>query len=587
MSKALLVALREYMENMKTKAFWIGIGIFPVLFALMIAVPIWMDKGKDVRTYVVIDKSGWLLEAVEKRAEFPDMEKVLEEAFECCRKKKDKFEEFPEVLRHMMTALLMGIEQHVGEEPDKINAPEKWEKWFSDFEKEKKKNIKEGAEQITRIAGVGGIAGSSIAGSLIPENKMKEAQEFFDQQFKKPILEWWKGLPPEEAKKFAAGLAKSRYQRMEIDTTPDDIEDRLKKMLNEEELFAYFVIEQSPVGDPPLTGEEAVQQAMELQNQDPVAENGGCKYVSNNLTDMELRSWFTRLSNKEIYSKRIQKAEIASDTADWIQESVVFEAKKVSDTGVEEEVAEEDTIRHWAPVVFVYLLWISVFTITQMLLTNTIEEKSNKIIEVLLSSVSPLQLMAGKILGIACTGLTMVLSWIVFFLIGLKLMPVFIDKMPDFDLSLIARDPIYLASFVGYFILGYLLLAAILVGIGSVCSSLKEAQNLMAPVTIIMIVPLLAMMPIGENPNGTIAKVMSYIPPFTPFVMMNRAAGPPSPMEYVVTTLLLLVSIVVALWAAAKIFRVGILMTGKPPKLMEILKLIRAPVGHVQVRDDE
>ena len=80
------------------------------------------------------------------------------------------------------------------------------------------------------------------------------------------------------------------------------------------------------------------------------------------------------------------------------------------------------------------------------------------------------------------------------------------------------------------------------------------------------------------------ATFLSYIPPFTPFVMMNRAAGPPSLLEYILTTILLLTSIVFALWAAAKIFRVGILMTGKPPKILEILRWIRAPVGNIQKR---
>jgi len=172
-------------------------------------------------------------------------------------------------------------------------------------------------------------------------------------------------------------------------------------------------------------------------------------------------------------------------------------------------------------------------------------------------------------------------------LLALRYMPVLMGSELPLDLSLLVRDPIFLSSFVAYFILGYMLFAAILVGFGSVCNSLKEAQNLMGPVTIIMIVPLLAMMPIGQDPNGTIAKVLSYIPPFTPFVMMNRAAGPPSPMEYVITTILLIASIAFTLWAAAKVFRVGILMTGKPPKLMEILRWIRAPVGHVQLRKEE
>jgi ABC-type Na+ efflux pump permease subunit len=220
-----------------------------------------------------------------------------------------------------------------------------------------------------------------------------------------------------------------------------------------------------------------------------------------------------------------------------------------------------------------------------MLLMNTIEEKSNRVIEVLLSSVSPMQLMAGKIAGIAATGLTVVLSWVVCFFVGIKFFLPLVGRLPPgFDLTIILKDPAFLASFVIYFFLGYLLFAALLVAIGSICNSLKEAQNLQQPVVIILIVPLLAMMPIGKDPNGTLAKVLSYIPLFTPFVMMNRAAGPPSTTEYVVTTVLLIAAIVVAMIGAAKIFRIGILMTGKPPKFKEVWQWLKAPVGAVPVR---
>jgi ABC-2 type transport system permease protein len=77
---------------------------------------------------------------------------------------------------------------------------------------------------------------------------------------------------------------------------------------------------------------------------------------------------------------------------------------------------------------------------------------------------------------------------------------------------------------------------------------------------------------------------MSFIPPFTPFVMMNRAAGPPAAWEYLATTLLLVASILVAWWAGAKVFCIGILLTGKPPKVREILRWVRAPVGVVPQR---
>ncbi|HLQ36586.1 MAG TPA: ABC transporter permease, partial [Planctomycetota bacterium] len=116
----------------------------------------------------------------------------------------------------------------------------------------------------------------------------------------------------------------------------------------------------------------------------------------------------------------------------------------------------------------------------------------------------------------------------------------------------------------------------VLVAIGSVCNSLKEAQNLLQPVFLLLMIPLFAMVPIVQEPNGTMARVFTYIPIYTPFAMMNRASGPPAAWEYAVTTVLILVSVFVAFKAAGKIFRVGVLMTGKPPKLKEILGWLRA-----------
>jgi ABC-type Na+ efflux pump permease subunit len=196
------------------------------------------------------------------------------------------------------------------------------------------------------------------------------------------------------------------------------------------------------------------------------------------------------------------------------------------------------------------------------------------------------ELLAGKIAGIAATGLTMVLFWLTSFFLGTKYLPGMLGASSELGLSAIASDPLLVGSFLAYFLLGYLLFAAILVGLGSLCNTVSDAQNMMPALLLLLIVPLLSMVPIGRDPNGTLAKVLSYIPPFTPFVMMNRAAGPPSAMEYLLTTLLLVASILAALWAGAKVFRIGVLLTGKPPKLREILRWIRAPVGMVPVRKD-
>jgi ABC-type Na+ efflux pump permease subunit len=194
--------------------------------------------------------------------------------------------------------------------------------------------------------------------------------------------------------------------------------------------------------------------------------------------------------------------------------------------------------------------------------------------------------LAGKIVGIATTGLTLVGSWLLVFFLGTKYLPRLLGAPPGFDLAALASDPVYIGSFLVYFLLGYLLYAAVLVAMGSLCNTVTDAQNMMPVVLLVLIIPLLTMVPIGQDPNGALARGMSFIPPFTPFVMMNRAAGPPAMWEYVATTLLLVVSILVAWWAGAKVFRIGILLTGKPPKIREVLRWVRAPVGAVPERKE-
>jgi len=318
--------------------------------------------------------------------------------------------------------------------------------------------------------------------------------------------------------------------------------------------------------------------------EDPVAGNASGRYVSSNLTDDDLRRWFSGLASDAVRERRLAQHSLDPKVVRWIEEPLHFAVRRIGEGGSDEEVDTQDLVRQWAPPVFVYLLWVSIFGISQMLLTNTVEEKSNRIMEVLLSSVSPVQLMAGKIFGIAFTGLTMIGTWVLFFYFAVSFLPSLLGIELGFNLGVVAADPTYVISFVVYFLLGYFLFSTLFVGIGSLCSTLKEAQNLQTPVTLVLLVPIFAMIPVARDPNGPLAVALSYVPPFTPFVMMNRAAGPPSAFEYVSTTLLLIVSIAVVIWATAKIFRIGILMSGKPPRLGEVIKWLRAPVGTVPER---
>lgn len=221
------------------------------------------------------------------------------------------------------------------------------------------------------------------------------------------------------------------------------------------------------------------------------------------------------------------------------------------------------------PFAFVMLLFYGVFGIAQALLNSVIEEKSNRIIEVLLSSLTPLELMLGKIVGVGLVGFTLVALW------SLGGYATAAHQMGADFLSQHLR-PSLAAFFVIYYVLGFLFLASLVAAIGATCNTIKEAQNYMSVLSILYVIPMLSLMPVTEQPEGAMARALSFIPPLTPFVMLNRLAASKAvpTWEIAATIAILAVSIVGAVWLSARVFRVGILMYGKPPKLRELLRWI-------------
>jgi ABC-2 type transport system permease protein len=243
----------------------------------------------------------------------------------------------------------------------------------------------------------------------------------------------------------------------------------------------------------------------------------------------------------------------------------------------QETVSTADRIARNVPVALVYVLWISLFTIMQMLLSNTIEEKSNRIAEVLLSSVTPNEIMMGKLFGIAAIGLTMVTAWLATVIIGAQVYggaggagAEVIGQAVD---SVVASG--LLPMFLLCFLLGYLIYAGLFLSIGALCNDLKEAQNLQGPMMLIMMVPLFTMVFINRDPHGTLATILTWIPLYTPFTMMNRAAADPPLGELIGATLLMIATALLLLWSAGKILRMAMLRAGNRPSFAEILQWIR------------
>ena len=239
------------------------------------------------------------------------------------------------------------------------------------------------------------------------------------------------------------------------------------------------------------------------------------------------------------------------------------EVKVVTSEG---ERASNEVAAIMIPMGFMFLLWISVFTGGQYLLNSTVEEKSSRVMEVLLSAVSPLQLMVGKILGQMAVAGVILLAYT---LLGIGSLVAFRQD------HLI--EPLTFAYLVIFFVIAFFLIAALMAAIGSAVNDMREAGALLGPVMIILVIPMMLWFPISRNPNSTFALVCSFIPPINPFIMVLRLAGSEKVPAWQVPLSIAvgLLAVVFAAWAAAKVFRIGVLMYGKPPNLATLIRWIR------------
>jgi ABC-2 type transport system permease protein len=206
-----------------------------------------------------------------------------------------------------------------------------------------------------------------------------------------------------------------------------------------------------------------------------------------------------------------------------------------------------------------FLLWMSVLTGAGMLLGSVIEEKSSRILEILLSSVSVADIMAGKILGVAGVTGTVLALWIT--IAGVVLGVRFPSVGADLVDVLLAKG--LLAYFAVYFIGGYLMFATLYVTIGAFCESPREARALLGPMMIVISIPLMFMGQALSRPDAPMLTVLAFVPPFTPFMMVARVAAGPPLWQVVATVVLMAATTGLELWVAIPAFRAGALTSGR------------------------
>jgi len=223
--------------------------------------------------------------------------------------------------------------------------------------------------------------------------------------------------------------------------------------------------------------------------------------------------------------------------------------------------------------VMLFFIYVTVLVYGITVMRGVIEEKQSRIVEVVISSVRPVQMMLGKIVGIGMVALTQYLVWVLLavllILFGTTLFATTGVEIPNIPTSL-------LVYFVLFFVLGYFLYATLYAMVGAMVSSEEEGQQVQFPITMLIITPMVLFTMVLNNPNGPTAVGLSLVPFFAPTLMMMRIAVASPPLwQIVLSMVIMVVSILAAAWVAARIYRVGILMYGKRPSIAELGRWLR------------
>jgi ABC-type Na+ efflux pump permease subunit len=223
-------------------------------------------------------------------------------------------------------------------------------------------------------------------------------------------------------------------------------------------------------------------------------------------------------------------------------------------------------VRQMLPILVGVMLFVAVIMGGQLLLTSTVEEKSSRVVEVLLAAVSPFQLMFGKLLGQTAVGL---LGMAIYLALGLLALYSFAI------LGII--DPMLIGYFLVFFLITYLVFGALMMSIGAAVNTMQEAGSLMGPVMLLLVFPYMLSPMVGRAPNSLLSVALSFVPPINSFAMMTRMASesPPPAWQIWLTVLIGLGTVCAAIWFASKIFKVGLLMHGKPPTFATLIRWAR------------
>ncbi len=294
-------------------------------------------------------------------------------------------------------------------------------------------------------------------------------------------------------------------------------------------------------------------------------------FYGKNISNIKLVSTLEKKLNSLLLNYLLKKNNISEKVAEELKQKVEIKAVKVEKGG---KTKESSFLKEYLKTFFVsMLLYMLIIGYGQTLMRGVMEEKSSRVVELLLSSLKPSELLLGKVLGIASVGLLQYIIWIVCGAILFLFNP--LNFTSTLDKGYIKPEEISL--FLVFFVLGFFFYASVFAAMGSICSTDQEVQQLTLPIVLILIFPVLILGMILQNPNALWIVVLSLIPLFSPTLMMTRISIMSVPLWQTISSIVILaLGVVFMAWLGGKIYRTGILMTGKRPTIFEIIRWLKA-----------
>jgi ABC-2 type transport system permease protein len=348
--------------------------------------------------------------------------------------------------------------------------------------------------------------------------------------------------------------AGSRFIPLEVkpgDRNPDDLRVELSDRVRSEELFAFVEIP-ADILDP--------------------ASKAQIRYHSNHPSYTALPEWLRATVNGVVFNERFKRASVDRALVARLTRQAPVEKLGLLTRdrgGRVQEAQEVDTARAFGvPAAVMFLMYIMIMSSAPQLLNSVIEEKMSRISEVLMGSVTPFQLLMGKLIG--SVGVS-TLGSAIYIAGGLAVAQYWGGYAS-------AVTPQLLGWFTLFLVMAIFIFGSMFIAIGAACNDLKDSQSMMTPVMVVVMLPLVTWPAVLRAPDGTLAAVLSMLPFAAPFLMMLRISLVPGPpmWQIAVAVAAMACTVVVAVWAAGKIFRTGLLMQGKSASLGEMLRWVRA-----------